>query len=291
MKKLYLLMLAILILGCGTEKPAIEEPEPVIEEPPPVIQEPPPAVIEEEPSHHPLIAEGTVKHGQVNVDPELLRRDGLYFEFREAVSVYWVALLGGDDRNLSWESLYPRSHHFQILVLSKHQPFKYDTEYTLIISGQDSDCISTDIVITFRTKPQRPVVGRPEPVVQERIPVEALGERFRFEPDEPLLVAGDVDWKEQNVDPEPLNANGIHFQFHKAIRKYKIDLRLDGGATLGWLPRGLVENDMGERIHIMPAEGAPLLEFDTAYEIEIFVEDHACWTSELTIVFRTKPKP
>ena len=32
MKKLALMMFALLILGCGTEKPAVEEPEPVVEE-------------------------------------------------------------------------------------------------------------------------------------------------------------------------------------------------------------------------------------------------------------------
>ena len=39
MKKLVLLMFAILILGCDTETPVVEEPEPVIEEPPPVVME------------------------------------------------------------------------------------------------------------------------------------------------------------------------------------------------------------------------------------------------------------
>ena len=64
MKKLSLLMFAIL-LGCGTETPIVEEPEPVIEEPPPVV-------MENEPIGHPLVAKGTVKHGEMNVDPEPL---------------------------------------------------------------------------------------------------------------------------------------------------------------------------------------------------------------------------
>ena len=48
MKKMSLLIIAILILGCGTETPVVEEPEPVVEEPEPVVEEPPPVVMEDE---------------------------------------------------------------------------------------------------------------------------------------------------------------------------------------------------------------------------------------------------
>ena len=105
-------------------------------------------------------------------------------------------------------------------------------------------------------------------------------------------MAADVPFRGQDVDPEPFNANGIQFEFNHAIKKYKIDLRLNGGASLGWLPRGLVNNEnIGKRIQIMLAEGAPLLEFDTVYEVDIFVQDFHCWTSDFKIVFATKPKP
>ena len=288
MKKLSLLMIAILILGCGTEKPVVEEPEPATEAPPLVVMEP-------EPSHHPLIVKGTVKHGQINVDPELLNREGLEFEFTQDFSDYQVdrvELLEKDNSNLPWELIFTGWNAAFIFPLSEGRLFKYDTEYKLMMFLQDSDCEFVQIVIQFRTKPQRPAVGRAAPVIQERIPAVALGERFRHEPDEPLLVAADVLDFHNLIDPEPLNANGIQFEFHKPIRKYKIDLRLEGGATLGWLPRGLVEREnRDERIHIMPAEGFPLLEFDTEYEVDIFVQDFHCWTNEFTIVFRTKPKP
>ena len=75
MKKLSLLMFAILILACDTEKPVVEEPE--VEEPPPVVMEP-------EPIGHPLIAKGSVTHGQVNVDPEPLNRYGFRFLLTES---------------------------------------------------------------------------------------------------------------------------------------------------------------------------------------------------------------
>ena len=290
MKKPALLMFAILILGCGTETPVVEEPEPVIEEPPPVV-------MEDEPIGHPLIAKGTVKHGEVNVDPELLS-DGFLFVFKEPVYRHSVTLREKDGTRLLWDS--PEAHRWgkteHVFIWPIHGvdagTFKHDTEYEIVIIAQNYDCDYTDIVIQFRTKPQRPGGERPVPVIQERIPVVALGERFQPDIIEPQLLAADVPFRGQNVDPEPLNANGIQFEFNHGIKKYKIDLRLKGGASLGWLPRGLVNNEnIGKRIHIMPGEGAPLLEFDTVYEVDIFVMDFFCWPGNFQMVFHTQPKP
>ena len=295
MKNLSLFLFAILILGCGTEKPVVEEPEPVIEKPPPVK--------EHKLSHHPLIAEGTVKHGEVNVDPEPLNRHGFLFEFKDPIYRHGAEIYEKDGNYLpKWESYrgdgwQERNHMFiwPYIGSSDAGVFKYDTEYEIVIYVQNYDCDYTKIVIQFRTKPQKPVVGQPEPVIQQQPPAVPSGEHFRFgifDITEPQIVAGDVDDGANNVDPEPLNANGIHFEFNTDIRKYKIDLRLHNGATLGWLPRGLVEREnLVPHIKIMPAEGFPLLEFDTTYEIDIFVQGLQCWTNDHNIVFHTKPKP
>ena len=288
MKKFALLMFAILILGCGTETPVVEEPEPVIEEPPPAVMEP-------ELSHHPLIADGPVKHGQVNVDPKLLNSRGFYFQFTEPFARYWAWLVVKDGETLNWEATLAgdpkRRDSVWVRPIGEDDYLEYDTEYQLVMSFYDSDCDDTDIVIQFRTKPQKPVVGRPAPVIQERPLVVPLGERFRIDITLPVVMAGDVTDGATNVDPEPLNARGIRFEFDEDINRYKIDLRLHEGASLGWLPRDLVKNDMGKRIQIIPVEGAQFLEFDTKYEIDIFVEDRGCWTTEFQIVFQTKPKP
>ena len=161
----------------------------------------------------------------------------------------------------------------------------------MVISALNHDCELIDIVIQFRTKPQRPGVAGPALVIQERIPALALGEHFRFDRDDTHIVAADVIDFHNLIDPEPLNANGIQFEFNLPIRKYEIDLRRKGGASLGWLPRGLVENHMEARIRIKPAEGAPLLQFDTEYIVDIFVEDFRCLTWEFEERFLTKPKP
>ena len=294
MQKLSLLMFAILILGCGTETPVVEEPE----EPPPVIEETPPVVMEPELSHHPLIGKGDVKHGQVNVDPEPFNRGALHFSFKEPFNDVWVSLKEKDGNYLGWYTFGDDGGaERQLLIIEDYldrDPLEYDTEYELMITVQHFNCETTEIVIQFRTKPQRPVVGRPAPVIQERIPSVALGEHFQlFDIVDTRIIDGDVPTLHEgrDIDPEPLNVNGIQFEFNLPIREYEIDLRVKDGGTLAWLPRGLVDNDMGERIQITPAEGFPLLEFDTEYVINIFVLDSRCLPWRFDIQFRTKRKP
>ena len=246
--------------------------------------------MEPEPSHHPLIARGIVKHGEVNVDPELLNRSGLEFEFTEDISSLEFELLERDDANLPWELIFIGWNPYELLATSEG-PFKYDTEYKLVMHYHDSGCKYANIVIEFRTKPQRPVVERPKPIIQEHPPIVPLGEHFRPDIDPPRIVGGDVIDGDINVDPEPLNENGIQIEFNEEIKSYEMDIRLHKGATLGWLPRGLVKNDMGERIQIIPAEGFLLLEFDTEYVIHISVRDSVCFSWEFDIQFHTKRKP
>ena len=175
MKKLSLLMLTILSLGCDTDTMLVEEPEPIIEEPPPVL-------IEEELSHHPLIAHGTVKNGQVNVDPGLLNSSGFFFHFKQDFLSYSGAWLEKNGKYLNSWNIVSASHNaVHIWRMADFDLLEYDTEYQLAIYARDSDCESIPIVIHFRTKPQKPVVGRPTPVIQERILVLPLGERFRFD--------------------------------------------------------------------------------------------------------------
>ena len=290
MKKLSLLIFAILILGCATETPVVEQP--VIEEPEPVIEEPPPV----KPVHHPLIAFGDVKHREVNVDPEPLNRGGFHFRFKEPFYDVWVSLKEKDGERLHWSPSGPDGWGERELLniedFRGHDPLEYDTEYELMITVKHFNCERTEIVIQFRTKPQKPVVGRPAPAIQERPPAVPLGERFRWDIIETHIVDSDVRRGDIDVDPEPLNANGIQFEFSRGFHEYEIDLRLKDGASLSWFPRGLVDNeDLGKRIKIMPGDGAALLDFDTEYEINISVLDLICRPEKFTIRFRTKPKP
>ena len=295
MKKFALLMLTLLILGCDTEKPAVKEPEPVVEEPPPIV-------MEDEPIPQPeMIAEGTVKHGEVNVNPKLLNLSGFRFVFKEPVYSHWVSIYDKKrGKHLwNWDSPHARWWKKTNVVVIEHWdphdpprgPLEYDTDYEITIYTQNFDCDVSKTVIQFRTGPQRSTVEEPEPMMQERPPLVPSGEHFRLDITPPTLERADVADGAADIDPEPLNANGIRFGFDRDIRKYKIGLYSHGGEHMGWLPVGLVEReDIGNEIKIMPAEGAPLLEFDTVYVIDIFVQDCCCWTNDLQITFRTKPK-
>jgi len=289
MKKLSILIFAILMLGCETETSVVEEP---------VVEEPPPVVVADEPLPQPeMIAEGTVKHGEVNVDPKPLNLSGFRFVFKEPLDSHWVSVYDKKrGKRLHWDS--PQAYWCKetkvVLIERMHSRdlLEYDTDYEITIYTQNFDCDFVEIVIQFRTGPQRSTVEEPEPMMQEQSPVVSSGEHFRLDRDAPQLVWADVADGAADIDPEPLNANGIRFRFDRDIRRYWIDLRDRAGASLRWLPRGLVEGEnIGNQIQIMRAEGAPLLEFETVYLIDIFVQDHCCWSSDFQMTFRTKPNP
>ena len=225
-----------------------------------------------------------------------MNRGGFHFRFKEPFYDVWVSLKEKDSERLNW---YPSGvdgwKARQFLIIDQfpgYDSLEYDTEYELMITLQHSNCENTEIVIQFRTKPQRPVHGRPAPAIQQRPPTVPLGERFRWDIIETHIVDSDVRRGDIDVDPELFNANGIQFEFSRGFHEYEIDLRLKDGASLGWSPRGLVDNeDLGKRIKINPGDGAALLDFDTEYEIDISVLDLICRREKFQIWFRTKPKP
>ena len=138
---------------------------------------------------------------------------------------------------------------------------------------------------------ETPVVEQPLSTIEAPSPVAASGEHFRVDIAEPGIVWSTIDLGEVGVDPIPLHF-GIEFAFDVNLKLYKIDLRLDGGQSLGWLPRGVVDDkDIGQRIWLIPAPDSPMLEFDTAYVIELYVQDLECWSMKEQWPFRTKPKP
>ncbi len=286
MKKLALMMFALLILGCGAEKPDVQAP--VVEE-----------LMEDEPIPQPeMIAEGTVKHGEVNVDPQPLNLSGFRFVFKEPV--YWHSVFLYDKKRdeylWSWNSPHDRWCKETKVVLIEHMHsrdlLEYNTDYEITIYTRNFDCDASETVIQFRTEPRRSTVEEPEPVMRERLPTVPSGEHFWLDITPPELVWADVEDGAADIAPEPLNANGIRFVFDRDIRKYEINLTFREGESLRWFPAGLVEHEnIGNEIKIIHAEGVPLLEFDTVYVIHIFVQDYCCWTNDFRITFRTKPKP
>ena len=146
-------------------------------------------------------------------------------------------------------------------------------------------------ILILGCETETPMVEQPLSISEAPSPVAASGEHFRVDIVEPEILWSTIDLGEVGVDPIPLHF-GIEFQFGEDLKLYKIDLRLDGGQSLGWLPRGVVDDkDIGRRIWLIPAPDSPMLEFDTAYVIGLYVQDLSCWSTKVQWPFRTKPKP
>ena len=157
MKKLSLLIFAILILGCGNETTVVEEP--VVEEPEPVIEEPPPVMMEEEPIATPQIVGSNVLDGDVDAHPKLLNRDGIIVEFTEPLKMYFAEIgpRGGgslrwspsdvvDDRNIG--------NQIHLTPMADSKLLEHDTEYRVTVYAQGFACNAVNTEIRFRTIPR-----------------------------------------------------------------------------------------------------------------------------------------
>ena len=139
------------------------------------------------------------------------------------------------------------------------------------------------------------VVEEPEPIIEELPPVVMEEERLvpdDFEP--PGIVEGTVLDGDVDVDPEPLNQDGILYKFTESLTFFSTDIFLEG-KTLDWRPGGAVTSfsnpsQVGQFARLGPPANSQLLEYDTEYVIKIYVQDRACNGTEHTIRFRTKPR-
>ena len=86
---------------------------------------------------------------------------------------------------------------------------------------------------------ETPVVEEPvveEPAVEEPPPVVMEDEHAMPEDTAPPeIVAGSVHDGDVNVDPEPLNRDGMVFEFTENLRFYAAEILLEE-KSLGWFP-------------------------------------------------------
>ena len=152
MKKLALLIFAILILGCGTETTVVEEPPPIIEEPSPVVLSGEHFRIEIQP---PQLVGGSVRDGENNADPEQLNAAGIRFDFDEKLKMHKIDLLL-DGTPLPWAGtgLSDRVTQTVTLTAVAGAEMQFDTEYVIKMYVQDLACHSSRFEIRFRTKPK-----------------------------------------------------------------------------------------------------------------------------------------
>ena len=157
MKKLSLLMFAILIFGCDTEKPVVEEP--VVEELEPVIEEPPTVVMEPEPIAPPQIVGGNVLDGDVDAHPILLNRDGIIIEFAEPLNMYFAEIGPGDGGSFRWSpsdvvDARDIGNQIHLTPMADSPLLEHDTEYRVTVYAQGFACNAANTEIRFRTIPR-----------------------------------------------------------------------------------------------------------------------------------------
>ena len=152
--------------------------------------------------------------------------------------------------------------------------------FTILILGCD-----TEIPVV-----EEPVVEESEPVIEEPPPAVAQAAYF-LDITPPTITSATVSDGAADVEPVPINQHGFRFDFDAPLKLYWVDLRLDGGKSLGWRPRGVVDHEnIGQTVLIMPVVESQLLKFDTEYMILMFVQDNRCNSLNFQIRFRTKPR-
>ena len=160
MKKLSLLIFAILILGCGTETSVVEEPEPVIEglnENLTEIQAVADQLAQAAASFDlspPTITESSIADGATNIDPDRLNHDGIRIAFSERIALSHFHLLHEAGYSLNWKTKWDPDG--QTVYLKPSNPcdiLSNATTYVIDFVVQDFDSWKIEDTITFTTKP------------------------------------------------------------------------------------------------------------------------------------------
>lgn len=162
--KYLVIVLAILMLGCGTDTEIVEEPTPieeeltpVKEEPLPVVEEPPPIPEDHGEPIPPQIIESNVFLGNEGVafDPVPLNQDGIFFDFDKDLNRFEVDLsLNGKSMGWLAHARPPvRGMGFSIkLIPPADGPFlEYDKEYFIKLIAEDKNAEQLAMRIRIQT--------------------------------------------------------------------------------------------------------------------------------------------
>jgi hypothetical protein len=101
--------------------------------------------------------------------------------------------------------------------------------------------------------------------------------------DPPVIVKGTVEDGSPFVDPVPINASGLQFEFNEAVSG-SLKLTDEAGVDLNWL--GTVA---GRTATLTPVAGQEM-DYQTIYKVEIDVMDGVGNSSLIAITFATIPR-
>ena len=101
--------------------------------------------------------------------------------------------------------------------------------------------------------------------------------------DPPVITSGTVADGDADVDPAPINAGGLRFDFDEPVTG-TIKLTDEAGADLNW-----IANVDGQTATLTAVAGQEMVN-ETTYKVEIDVKGGAGLPLQTTITFVTKPK-
>ena len=270
MKKLALLMFAILILGCENQNPVAELDVSELDEEISELKIIADQLSQTVASLDRSVTTGTtssVADGDTDVDPEPLNRDGIRITFSERIALSHFNLHHEDGTSLDWRTDWSADGQ-TVTLTPPHRCaiLRPGKTYTIDFVVQDFGAWKIADTITFSTKPL------------------SLKAAPALSVEPPGIAASSVADGDADVDSNLLNRDGILFFFSERIAVSQIDLRLKDGPTLGWIVQWSTDQ---QTVTLRPPNPCSILMNDETYLIDMRVSDYACWESEFSISFTT----
>ena len=103
----------------------------------------------------------------------------------------------------------------------------------------------------------------------------------------PAITASSVVDGDTDVDPEPLNREGIRITFDERISLSHFNLHHEEGTSLDWRPEWYAD---GQTVTLTPPHLCSVLRPGMTYTIDFVVQDFSSWKTDGTITFTTKPQ-
>ena len=274
MRKLSLLIFALLVLGCSNENPVSERDEEIAELRA-VVAELSKAVESLDPSP-PVIASGNVQHGDIDVDPESLNVNGIKLVFDERISVAYFALAPEGGPALNWIAHWSESRRLVTLTPPNVCSYlSYGKTYTLQVQLRDIGCWESNITITFSTKGL--TVGQ------------FVHATIFFEPVSPAIVSQNIEDGAVDVDPESLHLNGITFTFDESVCGANFEIAPKGERALDLTPPwSQIWSEDRQSVTLTPPNACTLLRYGETYILRIHVWDKDFMETITSITFSTK---
>ena len=200
----------------------------------------------------PNVENGNIQAGDAMVDPELINRDGIWFEFDRPIRKSEFKVLTKDRADLGWNVVWDAAG--RIVTLTPGIPLEHGRLYRIDYKVTDWKDNTSKLSFRFWTTHIDP----------------------------PNVEDGNIQAGDAMVDPELINRDGIWFEFDRPIRKSEFKVLTEDRADLGW---DVVWDAGGMIVTLIP--GMPL-EHGRLYRIDYKVTDWNNNIREQSFPFWTK---